>query len=240
MLELIILLTEQVDVAENGDFLLRQDVDSIALGQQSGAVVLVLKFGRLAVVSNTSDLYLHLLGLLVCPVDFLLRVGVGVPLPLYLIFDQLALLCHDFVVAERVLEPPYFVLRVVEPASETVSLLVRAAPLLLHHVESPSQRMDFGGDGRYLVSELRVQLLDGGDAEVIIQRPRIVLGRPGATDRNMVVPRRGTRSRILPQRRRLSDVDGLLSVHINRGPIQTIEILHGLVGAVGLRSHRLK
>ena len=146
LFDLVVLLSENVNLLEYADFLLRQEFDSVLSRHQLRTILLVLYLRRLAFISHGSNLNLNLLCVLVHTIDVLLCFGISLPLPFDLILDHLALLLCDLVVAERVLQPSHLELGVIKPAPEAVSLLVYPGPLLLDHVEPPPQGLDIDVD----------------------------------------------------------------------------------------------
>ena len=134
-----------MDVLQNGNFLLCENLSAVFLGDHRALVLGILHSCGLCVASNARDLYLNFLRVLAHGVDVLLCFGIGLSLPFDLILHHLGLLLHYLPVIEGILYPPHFELRVSEPGSEAVSLLVGASPLLLRCVESPSECLNLIG-----------------------------------------------------------------------------------------------
>ena len=109
---IIKLLAKQMDVLQNGNLLLRENLNAVFLGDHRALVLGILQSCGLRVVSNARDLYLNFLRVLAHGVDVLLCFGIGLSLPFDLILHHLGLLLHYLSVIESIFYPPYFELRV--------------------------------------------------------------------------------------------------------------------------------
>lgn len=153
LLELGVLLAEDLDVLQRIQLLLREHLSLMLEVGDLRSIILVLDSCILMIVSDRRNLDLYLFNMLLHVINFLLRLGIGITLPLNFILHHLSLLLSHFVIVESILQPPHLELCVSESAPEAVAFLHHSRPLPLHRIQPPPERLNISGNVLHFITQ---------------------------------------------------------------------------------------